>query len=99
VQPKAWEIHASRLGRLVENKPRFDPTINYGHVLTAISFFIAAVAAYYGTRAELQNVDQRVGKIESTLKQLANVLVLDERLISIERRVDRLEQSSALKRP
>jgi hypothetical protein len=48
-------------------------------------------------RAELQGVDQRVAKIESTLQQLANVLVLtarqDERLIAIERRVDRLEQS------
>jgi hypothetical protein len=84
-------------------KPRFDPTINYGHVLTAISFFIAAVAAYYGTRAELQNVDQRVGKIESTLQQLANVLVLtarqDERLISIERRVDRLETVVCVEAP
>jgi hypothetical protein len=72
-------------------------------VLTAASFFIAAVAAYYGTRAELQIVDQRVGKIEATLQQLANVLVLtarqDERLISIERRVDRLEQGCALKHP
>ena len=47
-------------------------------------------------RAELQGVDQRVAKIETTLQQLANVLVLtarqDERLIAIERRVDRLEQ-------
>jgi hypothetical protein len=47
-------------------------------------------------RAELQGVDQRVTKIENTLQQLANVLMLtarqDERLIAIERRVDRLEQ-------
>ena len=39
----------------------------------------------------------RVAKIEATLQQLANVLVLtarqDERLIAIERRVDRLEQA------
>jgi hypothetical protein len=80
-------------------KPRFDPTINYGHVLTVSSFLIAAASAYYGMRAELQNVDQRVAKIESTLQQVANVLVLsarqDERLIAIERRVDRLEQGPA----
>jgi len=48
-------------------------------------------------RAELQSVDQRVAKIENTLQQLANVLVLtarqDERLIAIERRVDRWEQT------
>jgi hypothetical protein len=46
---------------------------------------------------ELHNVDQRVAKIEATLQQLANVVVMtarqDERLIAIERRVDRLEQS------
>jgi len=86
-----------------ENKSRFDPTINYGHVLTAISFFIAAVAAYYDTRAELLNVDRRVAKIEATLQQLANVPVLtarqDEQLISIERRVDRLGQPSTLRHP
>ncbi|MGJ4927144.1 hypothetical protein ACQR1I_03985 [Bradyrhizobium sp. HKCCYLS2038] len=48
-------------------------------------------------RVELEGVDQRVAKIESTLQQLASVLVVtarqDERLIAIERRVDRLEES------
>jgi hypothetical protein len=57
----------------------------------------AAASAYYGMRAELQNVDQRVAKIEATLQQVANVLVMsarqDERLIAIERRLDRLEPS------
>jgi hypothetical protein len=79
------------------SKPKFDPTINYGHVLTVVSFVFAGTAAYYGMRAELQGVDQRVAKIENTLQQLATVLVLtarqDERLIAIERRVDRLEQA------
>src|SRR5262245_58953796 len=46
--------------------------------------------------ANLHSVDQRVAKIQSTLQQLANVMVLtarqDECLIAIERRVDRLEQ-------
>jgi hypothetical protein len=77
-------------------RPRFDPTINYGHVLTVSSFLIAAASAYYGMRAELQNVDLRVAKIESTLQQVANVLVQsarqDEKMIAIERRLDRLEQ-------
>jgi hypothetical protein len=78
-------------------KPRFDPTINYGHILTAVSFIIAGAGAYYGMRAELQSVDQRVAKIEVTLQQLANVVVLtarqDEKLNGIERRVDRIEQA------
>jgi hypothetical protein len=54
-------------------------------------------------RAELQNVDQRVAKIESTLQQLANVVVLtarqDEEFNAVERQVDRLEQASSAKRP
>jgi hypothetical protein len=62
-----------------------------------VSFILAGAGAYYGTRAELQGVDQRAAKIETTLQQLANVLVLtarqDDRLIAIERRVDRLEQT------
>jgi hypothetical protein len=92
------EIGASR-----QSKPRFDPTINYGHVLTAVSFIAAGAGAYYGMRTELMHVDQRVAKIESTLQQLlANVVVLtarqDEKLNAIERRVDRLEQASPLKR-
>ena len=82
------EIDPSR-----QPKPRFDPTINYGHILTAV----AGTGAYYGMRVELQHVDYRVAKIENTLQQLANVLVLTarqhERLIAIERRVDRLEQA------
>ncbi len=84
-------------------KFRFDSTINYGHILTAISFIVAGTAAYYGMKAELQNVDQRVAKIESTLQQLANVVVLtarqDERLNAIERRVDRIEQGPATRHP
>ena len=44
-------------------------------------------------------MDLRVAKIELTLQQLANVLVLsarqDERVIAIERRVDRMEQAPA----
>ena len=79
-----------------QTKPVFDPTINYGHLLTALSLLIAAIGAYYGIRAEMSGMDLRVAKIELTLQQLANVVVLsarqDERIIAIERRVDRLER-------
>jgi hypothetical protein len=80
-----------------QSTPKFDPTINYGHVLTALSIVVAGTGAYYGMSSELHNVDQNVAKIEATLQQLANVMVLtarqDERLIAIERRVDRLEEA------
>jgi hypothetical protein len=74
-----------------------DPTINCGHVLTALSIVIAGTGAYFGMSSELHNVDQRVAKIEATLQQVANVMVLTarqhERLISIERRVDLHEEA------
>lgn len=77
-------------------RPRFDPTINYGHILTALTLIIAGAGAYFGMRAELQNVDLRVAKLESTLQQLASVVVLtarqDEKLIGLERRLERLER-------
>ncbi|GIK83136.1 MAG: hypothetical protein AB7O43_23255 [Hyphomicrobiaceae bacterium] len=86
-----------------QSKPLFDPTINYGHILTAVSFIVAGTAAFFGMKVELQNLDQRVAKIESTLQQLASVMVQtarqDERLNSIERRVDRIEQTGSAKRP
>ncbi len=82
-------------------KPLLDRTITYGHILTAISFVIAGAVAFYGMKAQLQNVDQRVARIEATLQQLANVVVVtarqDERLKAIEQRVDRLEQASLTK--
>ena len=81
-----------------QTKPIFDPTINYGHVLTAFSFLVAAIGAYYGIRAEMSGMDMRVAKIELTLQQLANVVVLsarqDERIVAIERRLDRVEQAT-----
>lgn len=77
-------------------KPLLDRTITYGHILTAISFVVAGTTAFFGMKAELQNVDQRVAKIEATLQELANVVVQtarqDERLNAIDRRVDRLEK-------
>jgi len=84
-------------------KPRFDPTINYGHILTAATFVAAGAAAFLGMKIELQDLDQRVTKIEATLQQLANVVVVtarqDERLKALEQRVDRVEQSLVTKRP
>ena len=68
-----------------------------------ISFIVAGTAAYIGMRGELHSVDYRVAKIENTLQQLANVIVLtarqDERLTAIERRVDRLEKAPASRGP
>ena len=84
-------------------KPRLDPTINYGHILTIATLIMAGVGAYFGMRGELVNVDLRVAKIESTLQQLANVVILtarqDEKLNAIGQRVDRLERVSYPRHP
>jgi Flp pilus assembly pilin Flp len=37
----------------------FDPTINYGLILTAISLIVAGTAAFFTMKTELQSVDQR----------------------------------------
>ena len=85
------------------SKPLFDRTITYGHILTAISFIIAGTLTFFGMKSELQNVDYRVARIEATLQQLADVVVLtarqEERLKAIEQRVDRFEQTLSVKRP
>lgn len=90
-------------GEFKRPKPLLDRTITYGHILTAISFITAGTAAFFGMKAELQNVDQRVAKIEATLQQLANVVVQtarqDERLNAIERRVEWLEQGPTTRKP
>lgn len=89
------------VNELNKSKPLLDRTITYGHILTAISFIIAGTAAFFGMKVELQNLDQRVAKIEAMLQQLASVVVQtarqDERLNAIERRVDRIEQASSAK--
>ena len=49
-------------------------------------------------KVEHEDLDQRVAKIETTLHQLANIVLVtarqDERLKAIERRVERLEGPS-----
>lgn len=37
-----------------KRKARFDPTINYGHVLTVVSFVIAGAGAYSGCVSNLK---------------------------------------------
>jgi fructoselysine-6-P-deglycase FrlB-like protein len=73
----------------------FDPTINFGHLLTGFSLIVAGAAAYYGMKAELKTVDQRILEIEKTLEELAKVIVQtarqDERIAALERRIDGLE--------
>lgn len=70
--------------------------VNLGHILTILAMLGGGAGAYYGMRAELQNVGYRVERIEANITQLTALSVVtarqDEKLLSLERRIDRVEQ-------
>lgn len=76
--------------------PRFDPTINLGHVFTFLGYLLVAFGAYYGMKTELGTVTLRLEVVEKQIDKLATILVTDarqdERMGQIERRVDKLER-------
>lgn len=51
-------------------KPRFDPTINLGHLLTFGGFILAGLGAWYGVKSEVANIEYRIGSIEKTAERL-----------------------------
>jgi len=77
-------------------RPRFDPTINLGHLLTFLGLCLAALGAYYGAKAELASVAMRLTIVEKQIEKMSQILITDarqdERTTAIERRLDRLEQ-------
>jgi len=77
-------------------RPRFDPTINLGHLLTFLGLCLAALGAYYGAKAELTAVSMRLIVVEKQIDRMSQILITDarqdERTTAIERRLDRLEQ-------
>jgi hypothetical protein len=64
-----------------EAKPRFDPTVNLGHLLTFVGFIAATVAAWYGVKAEVESVKTAVQ---------SSVLAVEFRVAATDRTVDRL---------
>jgi len=80
-------------------KPRFDPTVNLGHVMTFLGFMLAGIGAYYGARMELSAIGLRIGVVERQIDKLATILVTDarqdERMSQIERRVERIEREQS----
>ena len=70
------------------SRPRFDPTINLGHVLTAVAFVATLTGSWY-----LQ--DYRLSRLESQVERLSTIVIdnarIDERLKDHSRRLDWLE--------
>jgi hypothetical protein len=79
-----------------EVKPRFDPTINLGHMLTFMGFLMTGYAAFTAVRSELTTVAVRVAGMEKQVDRLTEVLVLTAQtqveIMELRRRLDRVEQ-------
>ena len=84
-------------------KPRFDPTVNLGHLITFMGFILAALGGWYtikgdvailGTRIE--NMEQTTSRLTSTVERLTTVITTDarqdERITAMERRIDTNER-------
>lgn len=71
------------------SSPRWDPTINLGHIMTAVVFIAAISGGWYLT-------DHRLSALERNFEKLSTVVIdnarTDERLKDFSRRLDLLER-------
>lgn len=69
-------------------QPRWDPTINLGHLVSFIGFIFALGGGWYLT-------DYRLSALERNFEKLSTVVIdnarIDERLKDVGRRLERLE--------
>jgi len=70
----------------MSDRPLFDPTINLGHVITLSGVLIAVVGGWYTVDARLATVERAITSLSSVVVESARY---DERLKSVERRLDR----------
>lgn len=72
-----------------EFKPRFDGTINLGHILSLSAVLITVIGGYY-------SMSTRLSSAESQLSRIATVLEItirqDEQIKTINYRLDRMER-------
>lgn len=84
-------------------RPRFDPTINLGHVLSILSFLVMAAAGYFAMKGDIDKLDMRLVTVEKSghdliqsVSRLADVMVItarqDERINALGSRVERIER-------
>ncbi len=76
-------------------KPRFDPTVNLGHVITFVGFIVAGIGAYAGASAELKAINLRLEVVERQIEKMSEVVITtvrqSERMAQFERRLEKLE--------
>lgn len=51
--------------------PRFDPTINWGHILIAVSFFVGGLLAWGDLKSDLRVDDLRIQIMEKSQTAMA----------------------------
>ncbi len=71
------------------NRPRFDPTINLGHIITFIGFIAAGMAAYNGIDKRLALLEQfRVMQVSRDAEQDAAVQAQSADIRASQRRIE-----------
>lgn len=71
-----------------QQRPIFEMTFNFGHVMTLAGFLLAASVAYIGVRTQVEIVGERLTKLEQSINQSR----LDEKLNAISLRLDAIER-------
>lgn len=74
-------------------RPRFDPTLNWGHAAIIVTFVVTAIGQWYLTDYRLRSVEEQ---LKSGLANLGTLVITsarqDERLSEFGRRLERLER-------
>ena len=70
-------------------KPRFDPTINLGHIISLGGVIVVVAGGLYLTDYRLNALEKNVEKLSTVVIQAART---DERLKDHDRRLDMLER-------
>jgi hypothetical protein len=76
------------ISALPPQRPRFDPTINLGHMITLSGVVITIIGGWYAFDARLAAVERQMSNLSTVVVEAARI---DERLKGYERRLDRVE--------
>lgn len=69
--------------------PRFDPTINLGHVITAVCFVASLIGWWYIADYRLSAIERQVERLSTAVVEYVR---FDERIKSHDRRIEALER-------
>lgn len=71
-----------------DNRPRFDPTINLGHIITLSGVIVAMVASWYSVDSRLSGAERQLVRlvlvVEASIRQ-------EEQIKTLQATVTRLE--------